>query len=81
MADEKQPLIDSWAMKSLVTVNEARKDRGLPALTTEDGKPDPDGNLTVEAYNAKKCRDCYSPEVAMPVTPMRAERVPFRNLK
>lgn len=80
MADEKQPLVDSWAMKSLVTVNEARKDRGLPALTLEDGKPDPDGNLTVEAYNSKKCRDCYPLEKLAPAR-NSAERLPFRNLK
>lgn len=38
----------------VVSVNEARASAGLPALLRPDGSADPDGNLTVEEYAAKK---------------------------
>jgi hypothetical protein len=38
---------------SFVTVNEARAYQGLPPLTLPDGSPDPDGDLTISAYEAK----------------------------
>lgn len=37
----------------VVKVNEARASAGLGPLTTDDGKPDPDGELTIAAYKAK----------------------------
>jgi phage gp29-like protein len=38
----------------IMTVNEARARKGLGPLTGADGAPDPDGNLTVADYVAKK---------------------------
>jgi hypothetical protein len=38
----------------VVKVNEARRSSGLKDLTTPDGKPDPDGELTVSAFDEKQ---------------------------
>lgn len=38
----------------VISVNEARASAGLDALTMQDGKPDPDGFLTVAEYGALK---------------------------
>lgn len=39
---------------AIVTVNESRAAQGLPPLTLPDGQPDPDGDLTVEEFKARK---------------------------
>ena len=38
----------------ILTVNEARAGQGLPPLTLPDGSPDPDGDLTVAEFEAKR---------------------------
>lgn len=78
MADNaKQPLVDNWTMSRMVTVNEARKDRGLPAL------PGPDGDLTVDQYDAKLRAERdkaagYGPGSA---APQPGPRAPFKNMR
>lgn len=47
-------LLNKSDMKIITKVNEARKDAGLPPLTLPGGAPDPDGDLTVSAYEAKQ---------------------------
>lgn len=39
---------------AIIKVNEARAQLGLPALTTAEGALDPDGNLTIAEFGAKK---------------------------
>jgi hypothetical protein len=45
--------VGSADVKNIVTVNEARADQGLPPLTLPDGSLDPDGDLTIAAYEKK----------------------------
>ena len=42
------------SMESVVTVNEARAQAGLEPLALPDGKPDPDGELTIPEFKAKR---------------------------
>lgn len=42
------------AEAAIMTVNEARARKGLAPLTTSTGEPDPDGNLTVAEFIAKR---------------------------
>ncbi len=42
---------------SIVTVNEARAAQGMEPLLTPDGKEDPDGNLTIAQFVAKRQAD------------------------
>lgn len=46
-------------LSKIITVNEARAAMNLPALTTESGALDPEGNLTVAEWKAK-----HAPRVA-----------------
>jgi len=57
-----QTPIGSADMAAIVTVNEARESDNLPPLTRPDGELDPDGNLTIEEFKAKKKRS--SPDVS-----------------
>lgn len=41
------------ALGAIVTVNEARKARGMGPLTTDSGAPDPDGDLTIAEFIAQ----------------------------
>jgi hypothetical protein len=45
--------LTSTDIASIVSVNEARRSQGLSDLLTPDGRPDPDGRLTVSEYKAK----------------------------
>lgn len=51
----------------VISVNEARASAGLGVLALPDGKPDPDGLLTVEAFGAKGAAKLDPP--ASPATP------------
>ncbi len=42
------------AQASIVTVNEARANIGLPPLERADGSLDPDGNLTIDEFKSKR---------------------------
>ena len=50
----------------VVTVNEARATKGLHPIVLPDGQPDPDGNMTIEAYAAKRAAALNPPN---PTTP------------
>lgn len=55
LPEAKQPLeITPSDLASIVTVNEGRANIGLPELTLPDGSRDPDGDLTIAEYRAKK---------------------------
>lgn len=41
-------------LATIVTVNEGRRSIGLGPLTLADGSPDPDGDLTITEYKAKR---------------------------
>lgn len=47
----------------VVTVNEARASAGVGPLVLPDGARDPDGDLTVEAFSAKKAAASQAPTV------------------
>lgn len=52
----------------VVYVNEARASAGLGPLVLDDGTPDPDGRLTVSAFDAKNAAKASNP-IAPPVSP------------
>lgn len=49
--------VGSADQSSIMTVNEARVGQGLEPLALPDGSPDPDGDLTVNEFNAKRGGD------------------------
>lgn len=59
-AEPQNPIGDSTLeltpsdLAQIVTVNEARESVKLPKLTLPDGSPDPDGELTIAEFRAKK---------------------------
>lgn len=61
---------------SIVTVNEARANIGLPPLERPDGSLDPDGNLTIDEFKSKRTTlgenvaDAAVPPPAAPVPPV-----------
>lgn len=90
MSDEKQPLVDNYTTQKFVTVNEARKDRGLDTLKNPDGTPNEDGNLTVaqfeeKQYAARRAAQGYGaqPSTVIPQTSPSAsgQRLPFKNMR
>ncbi len=52
--DPNASLLTDTDMAIVVTVNEARLRGGLGILMTPQGQPDPDGNLTVAEFKAKR---------------------------
>jgi hypothetical protein len=54
LADAEDGLVTPTDVAKIVTVNEARRSIKLGPLLTKDKRPDPDGDLTVAEYAAKK---------------------------
>lgn len=50
----------------VVTVNEARASAGAGPLLRADGSPDPDGQLTVDVFSAKKSAEAAPPPAQTP---------------
>jgi len=46
--------VGNQVVDKFVTVNEARESQDLPPLTLPSGEPDPDGDLTIMEFEAKK---------------------------
>jgi len=51
---QNEGLLTPSDLSTAVTVNEARASKGLAPLTLPNGKPDPDGGLTVAEFKAKR---------------------------
>lgn len=54
MEKESKLQLTGTDLASITTVNEGRGSVGLPILRRADGTPDPDGNLTIREFNAKR---------------------------